>query len=170
MPRRSFRRRSATGRCFPTWRAKTRSTPRPKSRRRWIGRLRSIRRNDIAWHILGRWNRVLADVNVVKRVLAKALYGDLPVTTNEEAEKCLRKAIEINPNRLHPLHRAGPNLRADGTQRGGSANTFSKGLAMPDKEKDDPEMKEIGARHALQEIGSAARADFDAVRSLARRS
>ena len=29
--------------------------------------------NDTAWHILGRWNRVLADVNVIKRVLASAL-------------------------------------------------------------------------------------------------
>ena len=60
--------------------------------------------NDTAWHILGRWNRVLANINVVKRVLAGALYGDLPKTTNEEAEKCLLKAIEINPNRAHPLH------------------------------------------------------------------
>jgi Flp pilus assembly protein TadD len=40
------------------------------------------------------------DINVVKRVLAKAIYGDLPVTTNEEAERCLKKAIALNPNRL----------------------------------------------------------------------
>ena len=54
-------------------------------------------RNDTAWHILGRWNRVLANVNVVKRVLAKALYGDLPVTTNEEAETCLRRRSRLIP-------------------------------------------------------------------------
>ena len=47
--------------------------------------------NDTAWHILGRWNRVLANINVVKRALAKTFYGDLPVTTNEAAEKCLLK-------------------------------------------------------------------------------
>ena len=33
--------------------------------------------NDNAWHILGRWNRVLANISVVKRVLAKALYRRL---------------------------------------------------------------------------------------------
>src|SRR5256885_897769 len=47
--------------------------------------------NDNAWHILGRWNRVLANMNAVKRLLAKTLYGELPVTTNEAAEKCLLK-------------------------------------------------------------------------------
>jgi len=43
--------------------------------------------NDIAWHMLGRWNRVLANVSGLKRVLAKTFYGDLPATTNEAAEK-----------------------------------------------------------------------------------
>ncbi|HSI10823.1 MAG TPA: hypothetical protein VK961_02210, partial [Chthoniobacter sp.] len=42
-------------------------------------------RSDTAWHILGRWNRVLADVNSVKRALAGMVYGKLPKGTNEEA-------------------------------------------------------------------------------------
>src|SRR5260370_36644216 len=56
--------------------------------------------NDNAWHILGRWNRVLAKVSVANRILAKTLYGELPVTTNEEAGKCVLKASEINPDTL----------------------------------------------------------------------
>jgi hypothetical protein len=82
--------------------------------------------NDNAWHILGRWNRVLANTSVVKRVLAETLYGgDLPVTTNEAAEKCLLKAIEINPNRLMHYIELG-RIYADGTQRRG-AQIHSKG-------------------------------------------
>ena len=61
-------------------------------------------KNDTAWHILARWNRVLADINPVKRMLAGALYGGLPVTSYEAAEKAIQTAISINPNRtMHYL-------------------------------------------------------------------
>jgi tetratricopeptide (TPR) repeat protein len=106
--------------------------------------------NDNAWHILGRWNRVLADVNPVKRVLAKALYGDLPVTTNETAEKCLLKAIEINPNRLIHYIELG-HIYVQMGRKEDARNYLQKGLAMPDKEKDDPEMRDIG-RQLLEKL------------------
>lgn len=101
--------------------------------------------NDNAWHILGRWNRVLADVNAVKRALAKALYGGLPVTTNEAAEKCLLKAIEINPNRLIHYIELG-HVYVQMGRKEDARKYIKKGLAMPDKEKDDPEMREIGVQ------------------------
>jgi len=106
--------------------------------------------NDNAWHILGRWNRTLADVNVVKRALAKALYGGLPVTTYEAAEKCLLKAIEINPNRLMHYIELGRIYAAMG-RKDEARNFIKKGLAMPNKEKDDPEMREVG-RQLLEKL------------------
>jgi tetratricopeptide (TPR) repeat protein len=110
--------------------------------------------NDTAWHILGRWNRVLADVNSIKRVLAKAIYGDLPATTNEEAERCLKKAIAINPNRLMHYIELGRIYAQMGRQR--EAQQFiRKGLAMPEQEKDDAEQKELG-RQALKKMGFSA--------------
>jgi hypothetical protein len=46
-----------------------------------------------------------------ERVLAKALYGDLPVNvTNEAAEKCL-SSHEINPNRLIHYIELGASMR-----------------------------------------------------------
>ncbi len=107
--------------------------------------------NDTAWHILGRWNRVLADVSLIKRLLAQALYGDLPHTTDEEAEKCLRKAIEINPNRLIHYIELG-RIYAQMGKNEEATKYINKGLAMPDKEKDDPEMKQIG-RDTLKKLG-----------------
>jgi tetratricopeptide (TPR) repeat protein len=107
--------------------------------------------NDNAWHILGRWNRVLANINGVKRALAKALYGDLPVTTNEAAEKCLLKAIEINPNRLMHYIELG-RIYAEMGRKEEARKYIQKGMAMPDKEKDDPEMKESG-KQTLQKLG-----------------
>ena len=99
--------------------------------------------NDIAWNMLGRWNRVLANVNVLKRVLAKTFYGELPVTTNEAAEKCLLKAIAINPNRLMHYIELG-RVYAQMGRKEEARKYIQKGLAMPNKDHDDPEMKAIG--------------------------
>jgi tetratricopeptide (TPR) repeat protein len=107
--------------------------------------------NDNAWHILGRWNRVLANVSAVKRLLAKTLYGDLPVTTNEAAEKCLLKAIAINPNRLMHYIELG-RIYAQMGRKEEARKNIQKGLSMPNKEKDDPELKEIG-KQTLEKLG-----------------
>jgi tetratricopeptide (TPR) repeat protein len=106
--------------------------------------------NDTAWHVLGRWNRVLASINVLKRVLAKTLYGDLPVTTNEAAEKCLLKAIELNPNRLMHYIELG-RVYAQMGKKDRAREYLQKGLAMPNKEHDDAEMREIG-RQTLESL------------------
>jgi tetratricopeptide (TPR) repeat protein len=107
--------------------------------------------NDTAWHILGRWNRVLANISVIKRAFAKTFYGDLPVTTNEEAEKCLLKAIAINPNRLMHYIELG-RIYAEMGRKEEARKYLQKGLAMPNKDHDDPEMKEIG-QQTLQKLG-----------------
>ena len=108
-------------------------------------------KNDTAWHMLGRWNRVLADINPLKRLLAGALYGNLPVTTNEAAEKCLLKAIALNPNRLMHYIELGRIYAAMGRKE--EARKFiEKARSMPNKEKDDPEMKTIG-QELLKKLG-----------------
>lgn len=108
-------------------------------------------RNDNAWHILGRWNRVLADVNGIKRILAGAIYGKVPVGTNEIAEKCLLRAIAINPNRCIHYIELG-HIYVQMGRKDEARKMIEKGLSMPDKEKDDPEMKTVG-RELLSKLG-----------------
>jgi tetratricopeptide (TPR) repeat protein len=108
-------------------------------------------KNDNAWHILGRWNRVLADISPVKRLLAGALYGNLPVTTYEAAEKCLLKAIALNPNRIMHHIELGRIYAAMGRKEE-ARKVVEKGLSMQNKEKDDAEMKTIG-QELLKKIG-----------------
>jgi tetratricopeptide (TPR) repeat protein len=97
-------------------------------------------RNDIAWHVLGRWHRVLAGIGGIKRALAGAIYGTLPTGSNETAVKCLEKAIALNPARLMHYIELGRIYAQMG--RGDEARRFLiKGLAMPNTEKDDPETK-----------------------------
>lgn len=100
-------------------------------------------RNDLAWHILGRWHRVLAELSPVKRALAPLIYGKLPKGTIEEAVKCLTKAVELNPNR--PMHHI--ELGRAYAQMGKTAEAkrhLTKGLSMQSVDKDDPEAKRLG--------------------------
>jgi tetratricopeptide (TPR) repeat protein len=100
-------------------------------------------RNDLAWHVLGRWHRTLADVNTLKRSLASLVYGKLPQTTTEDAVRCFERAIEINPGRLIHYVELGRAYAQMG--KTDEARRFiEKGLAMPNLEKDDPETKRRG--------------------------
>jgi tetratricopeptide (TPR) repeat protein len=107
---------------------------------------RSIRldpRNDVAWHVLGRWHQALANVGSVKRALGSLIYGKLPTTTNEAAVACFDKAIAINPNRLRNYIELGRTYAQMG--KNAEARLFiEKGLAMPNTEHDDPELKQRG--------------------------
>jgi tetratricopeptide (TPR) repeat protein len=108
-------------------------------------------KNDTAWYILGRWSRVLAEMNSIKRFLANALYGKLPVTTNEEAEHDIKMAVSINPNRLMYYIELGRIYAAMG-RKDDAKKFILKGTSMPNREKDDAEIKEIG-RDLLKKLG-----------------
>src|SRR5437868_7774536 len=99
--------------------------------------------NDTAWHILGRWHRVLADVSTMRRYLAGMIYGKLPTGSNEEAERAMKKAISLNPNRLMHYIELG-RIYAQMGRKEEAREFINKGLAMPDTEKDDPETKQRG--------------------------
>jgi tetratricopeptide (TPR) repeat protein len=99
--------------------------------------------NDLAWHVLGRWHQALAEIGGVKRTMSKLLYGTLPATTNEESVKCFEKAISINPNRLRHYIELGITY-AHMNRSAEARQNIEKGLAMPDSEKDDAELKVRG--------------------------
>lgn len=60
--------------------------------------------NDLALHILGRWQNEAAQVNRFVRALIRVVYGDtLGSGSHESALQYFRKAAELNPTRL--VHR-----------------------------------------------------------------
>jgi tetratricopeptide (TPR) repeat protein len=106
--------------------------------------------NDLAWQVLGRWYRALADVGAVKRAYALVAYGKLPPAKYEDAARCFEKAIALNPNRLMHYIELGRTYAQMG--RDADARKFiTKGLAMPETEKDDPETKNLG-RQILKKL------------------
>jgi len=106
--------------------------------------------NDLAWHVLGRWYLALADVGKVKRAWAQVAYGGLPQAKHEDAVRCFEKAIAHNPNRLMHYIELGRTYAQMG--RDADARKFiTKGIAMPETEKDDPETKNLG-RQILKKL------------------
>ena len=101
-------------------------------------------RNDIGWHVLGRWHEALAEVSAFQRAMAQVAYGkQLPDSTYEEAAACFEKAIELNPNRLMHYIELG-RVYAQMGRTGDARRLITKGLAMQNTEKDDPETKREG--------------------------
>ena len=100
-------------------------------------------RNDLGWHVLGRWHERLAQVNPVVRAMAQVAFGKLPDSTHEEAVTCFEKAIALNPNRL--MHYIELGLVYSQMGRSDDARRLiNSGLSMPNTEKDDPEIKRQG--------------------------
>jgi tetratricopeptide (TPR) repeat protein len=106
--------------------------------------------DDYAWHILGRWHQSLANIGGATRVLAGVIYGGLPAASNEEAVKCFQKAIALNPKRLVHVVELGRTYAMMG-RKAEAKRQLETGLAMPDREKDDPETKKRG-RASLKTI------------------
>jgi tetratricopeptide (TPR) repeat protein len=99
--------------------------------------------NDLAWHVLGRWYLALAEVGNLKRAFAQLAYGKLPPAKYEDAVRCFERAIALNPNRLMHCIELGRTYAEMG--RDADARKFiTKGLAMCETEKDDPETKNVG--------------------------
>jgi len=56
--------------------------------------------DDYAYHVLGRWNYGVANLNPVVKLIARLSYGGLPEASNEEAVKYFKKAAELAPQRI----------------------------------------------------------------------
>jgi tetratricopeptide (TPR) repeat protein len=106
--------------------------------------------NDLSWQVLGRWYRGVADVSPVKRAFAQIKYGKLPSAKYEDAVHCFEKAIALNPDRLMHYIELGRTYAL--MDRDADARKFiTKGLEMPETEKDDPETKNLG-RQTLKKL------------------
>jgi Tfp pilus assembly protein PilF len=63
--------------------------------------------DDMAYHVLGRWNFGIATLNPVLRLAARMAYGNLPAASKEEAARLLEKAAALAPQKImHHQHLA----------------------------------------------------------------
>jgi hypothetical protein len=55
---------------------------------------------DLSYHMLGRWNCEVANMNLFLSGLVTIAYGGLPKASNEKAIENFKKAIELSPARI----------------------------------------------------------------------
>jgi tetratricopeptide (TPR) repeat protein len=103
-----------------------------------------------AYHLLGVWNYELAGLNPLLRGMARVIYGSLPDASYEDAERYLKKAVELAPTRVSHRVELGRTYAALG-KKDLARQELRLALSFPDRDKDDPESKRR-ARESLQKL------------------
>lgn len=66
-----------------------------------------------AFHVRGRWNREVADMNLIERAVVRTVYGGLPEASFEQAVRDFERAIELENVRFHHLELAKTYLKME---------------------------------------------------------
>jgi tetratricopeptide (TPR) repeat protein len=87
-------------------------------------------KEDLAYHVLGIWNREMAELNWVLRKFAEMLYGKFPSASLDTAVQNLERARELAPTVVP--HRVELGVTLADMRRWQEANdVLEKALAMP---------------------------------------
>jgi tetratricopeptide (TPR) repeat protein len=89
----------------------------------------------LGWHVLGRWNYEIANLNTVLRLAAEAVYGKMPSASNEEAIRCMTKAVELEPGNALFHAELGRAYLAAG-RKDDAKRELQKSLTLPRRSRD----------------------------------
>jgi tetratricopeptide (TPR) repeat protein len=98
-----------------------------------------------AYHVLGAWNYELSQMGAFTRTFVKVVYGGMPEASYEAAERLFRKAVELAPQRVSHRVELGRTIAALGRTEE-ARSELRRALALPNREKDDPESKERASK------------------------
>lgn len=87
-------------------------------------------KEDLAYHVLGIWNREMAELNWLLRKFAEMLYGKFPSASLDDATRYLEHAAELAPNVVPHRVELGVTL-ADARKWQEANDTLERALAMP---------------------------------------
>ena len=108
-------------------------------------------RQDLAYHMLGRWHFEVADMNRFVKLLMRAFYGGLPKGTYELAATNFKNAVELAPGRvIHRLELARTLLKSG--DRNAAIEQLKSCLALKPVDKDDIDAQTT-ARKMLEKLG-----------------
>ena len=94
-----------------------------------------------AWHVLGRWQYEISNLNAVERGLVKVFYGGLPAVTLKESIASFEKARSLRPEFiLNYLEMA--KAYKDNDQKAKAIAYLQLMLTLPNQTEDDAAIKE----------------------------
>ena len=103
--------------------------------------------NDIAYHVLGRWNRKIANLSFIEKGFADLFLGGVPEgATNEAAVENFKKAIELNPTYINHYLELGITYEMMDEEKL-AIEAFEKCLELDLSSAKDKEHKEIAKEH-----------------------
>lgn len=102
----------------------------------------------LAWHVSGRWNYEMMQLNAILRLLAESIYGKLPQASNEEAITRLERAAQLEPGNAIFHAELGRAFLAAGRKEE-ARRELEKSLGLPQRSRDDAGAQDR-ARQALR--------------------
>jgi Flp pilus assembly protein TadD len=105
---------------------------------------------ELACYVLGSWHYELSKLNMVKRGLARMIYGAMPPASNTAAVEYFKRAIALNPGRMASHVDLGLTYAELGDETAARAS-LTKGLALPNLDRDDPQVRARG-KAALEDL------------------
>lgn len=96
--------------------------------------------NYLAWHILGRWNYEISNINSFERAAAKVFVGSIPEGSLKNAIICLENARRLSPQFiLNNIELA--KAYHDNDQDSKAIALLQEAMRMPVTTEDDPHLK-----------------------------
>ncbi len=107
--------------------------------------------DDIAYHVLGRWNRKIANLSWLEETFANMFLGGVPEEASDEnAVKCFQKAIGIKPGHINHHLELGITYEMMGMDTEAAA-AFQKCIDLPETHFKDKEYK-VTAKELLEDL------------------
>ncbi len=98
------------------------------------------RQNFKAWHILGKWNYEVSNLNTIERAATKVFYGGLPNSSFKKAIEAYEMAKKLKPDFiLNYLELA--KAYQKNNQKNVAIAQLKTLLLLPNKTEDDPRIK-----------------------------
>ena len=103
--------------------------------------------NDIAYHVLGRWNRKMANLGWIQRKFADLFLGGIPKdASNENAIASFKKSVELKP--AHINHHLELGITYEMNDKEDLAiKEFETCLSLPISDANDDKYKKIAQEH-----------------------
>lgn len=107
--------------------------------------------DDSAYHVLGRWNRKLANLSWIETGFADMFLGGVPDDASDEnAVAAFKKAIELKPNHINHHLELGITYEMMGLDEEAAA-CYQKCLELPKSDSDDDKYKKE-AQERLEDL------------------
>ncbi|MEO6540391.1 MAG: hypothetical protein ABIN74_05350, partial [Ferruginibacter sp.] len=100
-------------------------------------------RNFKAWHVLGRWQFEISNLNGLERSLVKVLYGGLPPATLKQSITAFEKARSLRPEFILNYFEMAKAYE-DNDNKAKAIAYLKLMLTLPNQTEDDPKIKEMG--------------------------